>query len=506
MACSFLILYLLLSLTSGETDWPHQSFWTGNWQPPHLSLSETGETDTGYIFIGVRKSNKAGNAPTIFDNHGDLVWHGPQRENLDFKMQKLFGQDVITYWDAEPDVRVLGYGATHILDSTYKEIYTVTLRDDFRTPSGKDFDSFIDGHEHYITPQNTMLVSALNFTQTDTSHLRRGTVNMWVLDSLFYEIDIKTNKVLFKWDALSHIPISNSSIAVKGGKELHEAWDAYHINSVTSAKYGYLVNFRHIRSIFYINKDGSVRWQLSGDNNNHGDFESKNVTFAWQHDVRIHNETDESLALTLYNNAAMDNEDPGPSTGLAIHVDLVNKKAWIIYELTDPTDHIVSATQGSFQVLSSLRPAHMLVGCGSIPKLKEYDGDGNVVLRGQFGKDTFSANAYRIFKFPWSATPHWDPAVFVNHTTSYTIDLYMSWNGATGYNNWAIFSIPSRTSTLLEGRLLLVHERTGFETHVPLENIDARFIIAVARDGERILGQSSIVELGQINSVCPVIP
>jgi hypothetical protein len=263
MACFFFILYVLLSLTRGEPDWPYKSFRTGNWQPPHLSLGATGETDPGYIFIGVRKSNKAGTAPTIFDNNGDMVWQGPQRENLDFKMQKLFGQDVITYWDAQPDLRVLGYGATHILDSTYKEIYTVTLHDDFHTPSGKRFDSYIDGHEHYITPQNTMLVSALNFTQTDTSHLRRGTLDMWVLDSLFYEIDIKTNKVLFKWDALDHIPISKSSVSVRGGKELHEAWDAYHINSVTSAKYGYLVNFRHIRSVFYINKDGSVRWQLS---------------------------------------------------------------------------------------------------------------------------------------------------------------------------------------------------------------------------------------------------
>lgn len=263
MACSFIILYVLFSLALGQPDWQYESFQTGNWQPPHLSLNVTGETDPGYIFIGVRKSNKAGTAPTIFDNNGDMVWQGPHGENLDFKKQKLFGQDVITYWDGQPDLRVLGYGATHILDSTYKEIYTVTLHDDFQTPSGKRFDSYIDGHEHYITPQNTMLVSALNFTQTDTTHVRRGTPDMWVLDSLFYEIDIKTNNVLFKWDALEHIPISKSSVTVRGGKKLHEAWDAYHINSVTPAKYGYLVNFRHIRSVFYINKDGSVRWQLS---------------------------------------------------------------------------------------------------------------------------------------------------------------------------------------------------------------------------------------------------
>jgi hypothetical protein len=244
---------------------------------------------------------------------------------------------------------------------------------------------------------------------------------------------------------------------------------------------------------------------MKGDNDKHGDFKSDNVSFAWQHDVRVHNETDECLVLSVYNNAAMDHTDPGPSTGLVIYVDLVNKKAWRTLELADPNDHIVSATQGSVQFLPSPRTGHMLVGYGSIPKFREFDGNGNVVLRGQFGKDTFSANAYRIFKFPWRGTPHWDPAVSVNHTTSYTTDLYMSWNGATDYDNWAIFSVPSRNSTLLEGKRLLVHERTGFETHVLLENIDTRFIIAVARNGARILGKSSIVELGQINSVCPVL-
>jgi hypothetical protein len=151
----------------------------------------------------------------------------------------------------------------------------------------------------------------------------------------------------------------------------------------------------------------------------------------------------------------------------------------------------------------------MLLGYGSIPKLKEYDGDGNVFLRGQFGNNAYEANAYQIFESPWKGTPHWDPVLFVNHTTEHTTDVYMSWNGATDYDNWAIFSVPSETSTLQEGqrllgherngfesscKRLLVHERNGFETHVPLENVDAKFIVAVARDGEKILGKSSIVE------------
>ncbi|KAJ5682982.1 hypothetical protein N7462_006147 [Penicillium macrosclerotiorum] len=495
MSCSLFFLFTLLPLVIGEISWPYESFQTGHWQPPHLNLTKSGEAGSEYIFIGVRKYIEAGTAPTIFDKNGVMVWQGPHGENLDFKMQKLFDQDVITYWDGQPGAMVLGYGTTHILDDTYNEIYSVTLYDNFQTADGKQFGSYIDGHEHYITPHNTMLVSALNFTQTDTSNLDRGKPAMWVIDSLFYEIDIETNNILFKWNAMEHIPISKSMIQIKGGKTPSEAWDAYHINSVTTTKHGYLVNFRHLHSGFYINKNGSIRWEISGSNDGSGDFMSENVKFAWQHDVRVHNETDESLVLSLMNNDAMENRDEGPSTGQVIYVDLVNKKAWMTCELKDPADRVVSATQGSFQFLPYQGAEHMLVGYGSMPKFKEFDRSGNVVLRGQFGSNPYEANAYRIFKFPWKATPHWDPILVVNHTTEYIVNLYMSWNGATEYDNWAIFSVPSETSNLLEGKRLLVHERAGFETHLPLETLEADFIIAAARDGEKIKGKSATIKL-----------
>ena len=200
------------------------------------------------------------------------------------------------------------------------------------------------------------------------------------------------------------------------------------------------------------------------------------------------------------NNDALENSDEGPSTGLVVYVDLINMKACRIHKLVDPMDKVVSATQGSFQFLPFPETEHMLVGYGSIPKFKEYDGSGNVVLRGQFGNNAFEANAYRIFKFPWKATPHWNPVLFVNHTTECTTDVYMSWNGATDYDNWVIFSAPSQTSTLQEGKPLLTHKREGFETHVTLENVNAKFIFAVARDNEKILGKSAVVEY----SVCSV--
>lgn len=102
----------------------------------------------------------------------------------------------------------------------------------------------------------------------------------------------------------------------------------------------------------------------------------------------------------------MENRDKGPSTGMVIYVDLVNKKAWRTSELTDPADSVVSATQGSFQLLRFQGKEHMLVGYRSMPKFKEFDRSGNVALQGQFCNNPYEANAYRIFKFPWKAIPH----------------------------------------------------------------------------------------------------
>lgn len=70
-----------------------------------------------------------------------------------------------------------------------------------------------------------------------------------------------------------------------------------------------------------------TRYLFQG-NDGRGDFNSENVNVAWQHDVRVHNETDKRLVLRLMNNNAMGNWDKRPSTQMVINVDLVNKKAW----------------------------------------------------------------------------------------------------------------------------------------------------------------------------------
>lgn len=268
LLCAILSLAFPASAAQQWDGWPFTWFRTGHWQPPHIVLRQIGRNqDPGKIFLSVRNDNlEDGTAPTIYDNNGDMVWQGPHEKTMDFKMQKLFGKDVITYWDGETGVLGYGYGQVHILDDTYKEIYTVTLQDDFVTPNGVPRESYVDVHEHIITPNNTMIVSAINITTTDCSDVPDGREDMYVIDALFYEIDIATNEVLFKWDALEHpdkIQMGMIKQTVWGGDSPEHPWDCFHMNSVHPTKDGYLVSIRYLWSALYINRDGSVRWQLS---------------------------------------------------------------------------------------------------------------------------------------------------------------------------------------------------------------------------------------------------
>lgn len=71
------------------------------------------------------------------------------------------------------------------------------------------------------------------------------------------------------------------------------------------------------------------------------------------------------------------------------------KTATLSQELIDPHDAIYAASQGNTQLLDD---GHAIMGCGSTPKIKEYDADGSCVMTAQFGKedgDVFSYRAYR---------------------------------------------------------------------------------------------------------------
>jgi len=480
---------LLLSINVAA--WDYSTYKSMDFQPPTLVVNKTGTTEPGFIFVGPRGGvQPAGQAALIYDDEGNLVYEGPEEVTANFMIQQLNGTDVLTFWAGDMMDIGYGYGTVHILDNTYKEIHTVTLTGDFVTPDNSTKDSYIDLHESRITPRNTLLVTAYNLTQHDLTSIG-GNSSDWMLDSHFYEIDIVTNKILNSWSALEHeddIPLTTSHQKVADDVGTQDApYDAYHINAITTTNDGYLVSLRHMWSGYYLHSNGSVNWRISGEDG--GDFKQiGNTNFSWQHDMRVFNETDEGLVLNLFNNANTPTDNESPTTGVSLAIDLTKKTVTSLRSLSDPDDVIHSVSQGSYQLISETSN-HVFMDYGSISKVKEYDGDGNVVFSAQFGDDDAVAS-YRGYRCQWSAVPFWKPIVNVARTDD-GATVYMSWNGATDYDNWVIYSATSEDS--VNNQQISSANRTGFETMANLTSPPTNYIQVAALQGTTVLSTSEIV-------------
>jgi hypothetical protein len=163
-----------------------------------------------------------------------------------------------------------GWGDVKFLDNSYDEKYRVTLGGpasdlNFRASSGKEYTSYVDTHESQLTDDGTLMVTAVNVTQTDLSSVG-GRKDGWVNDGQFYEIDPKTNEILFSRSELENVdqvPMEWCLQPLLGeGTNGNDPWGYLHLNSV--AKYGdhYLLNSRYMCRIFWRNQDGKVEWTI----------------------------------------------------------------------------------------------------------------------------------------------------------------------------------------------------------------------------------------------------
>lgn len=251
-----------------QPKWPLQSFKSTPLQAPYLNVTKYGKTDLGYLFISPHDILRETGYPTIYADDGQLVWRGPQMNISAYQPQMLDGEPVLAYWNGYL-FSGFGFGGISIVNSSYDEIYRVTLPGkDHKFSTVADpqtFESYIDIHESQITDEGTILVTAVNITQMDLSSIG-GPKDGFVQDGLFYEIDIKTNKVLFRWSTVEHlseIPLSDIVLPLNdAGQNRTDPFEYPHLNSV--AKYGdsYLVSSRFMCSLFFIDKNGTVTWHL----------------------------------------------------------------------------------------------------------------------------------------------------------------------------------------------------------------------------------------------------
>lgn len=260
------------------TAWPWQTYRSSPAEPPVLNITKTGPTAPGYLFFDV--NGPQGHTYNLFimnSDDGELVWQSPaQGDYSAFRAQMYEGQPVLTFFNgvslSEPFG--WGHGIIQVLDASYESLYNVTLtaeEEGFVTVPEIDpsqLVSYLDIHEARITPQDTILVTDYNVTRHDLSAVG-GPEDGWVADSLFYELDVKTNEVLFRWSALEsvdRIPIENVLQFYpleEYGKNQSLPYGYFHINSVDKFADGsYLISSRFFCSIFKVAKNGTVEWTL----------------------------------------------------------------------------------------------------------------------------------------------------------------------------------------------------------------------------------------------------
>lgn len=449
--------------------------------PPVLAINKTGEPIApGYLFFAPDGRPPLQVNPLIMGTNGHLIWNGPLEHAFNFGMQHYKGQDVLVYWNgtvfSEPVGR--GNGAVYLLDNTYNIIKTVTLPGNFleQTP-GATFPSNIDLHELNITPQGTLLVTANNVTTTDLSSVG-GPTSGWVVDSLFYEIDIATNEVLFEWSALDHlhkIPL-NATLYPLGfagftGANQTVPWGYSHINSVTKLGTGYIASFRYLCALIAFDNAGAVLWTLQGVHG--GDFTlGADTSFCYQHDIRVISSTSSQLSISIHDNAnspvnANASATPdGPAairtSGLELAIDLKAKTVSKIARFFNPANPIFTPAQGNFQRIVSTALGNIFMGHGILGVFEEFTKAGKIAMTVQFAVLTQGAGlSYRAFHQPWVGCPSAAPAIFADVENG-TTAVYASWNGATEYTAWTVYAGESDASLSAVAKVA----PNGFETKI----------------------------------------
>lgn len=349
-----------------------------------------------------------------------------------------------------------------------------------------------DLHEFRITEQDTALLTVYPMKEYELSRQpsRMGVKRkgyMW--DSVFQEVNIETNEVLFEWHASDHYTVAESDYpAGNAGLSKSNGYDFFHINSVDKdAKGNYLVSSRYMQGVSYISgKTGEVLWVLGGRRNSFKDMSGGAATkFGWQHDALWNAD---HTGVHLFDNGARYGLKPSveASRGVEILLDTINMTAELMGEYVNPRK-IISGSQGSMQILPS---GNVLLGFGYNAAWTEFSHEGEPLCDVHIGsQNTFNTGAvqtYKVNKAAWIGKPTTAPRI-----SAVGGDIFMSWNGATEVKQW---QIRGSQTTGMNFEPVLEVNNTGFETSVSVYCDKWLFVKAVALD-------AAGVELGVTESV-----
>jgi hypothetical protein len=442
--------------------------------PPVIKIAQaqaaSQDPQPQYIFIAPRGyvSRSIGESGLmILDRAGNLVWFGSPIGGtpLNFTVQEYRGQPVLTWSAGYVNAAGVTYGTSYIADSSYRVIATVKAGNGAQT----------DLHEFNLTPQGTALITAhrqLSANLTAVGGPAKGSV----MESVAQEIDVATGKVLFEWNSLDHVPLTESHQALVGGTAT-SPYDYFHINSVALASDGdLLISSRNTWTVYKVARsDGAIQWRLGGKKS---DFAAgPGAGFSWQHDVRM----PQPGLLTVFDNASSPPQEP-QSRALLLSLDTTSMRVTLQHAYTHPAG-LLADNQGSVQLLAG---GQVFVGWGAQPYFSQMSSAGELLLDGQM---PVGDQSYRAFTFDWAGRPEGKPAVVARANPARGSVVFVSWNGATDVATWTILAGKNPSALTAVGS----QPRDGFETVVSVNSEGPYFAVTAQDAGGSQLGRSATV-------------
>jgi hypothetical protein len=428
-----------------------------------VTKKATKATAPGDLFIAAQYG-PVQNGPEILGPFGGLIWDQPVPHNdtaTDFRVQAYRSKPVLTWWQGNVSFAGTGAGEDEIYDSSYRPVATVK--------AGNGLSA--DLHEFSITPQNTALVTAFYPVNWKASSAA-GAKSTIVLDGVVQEIDIPTGLVLFQWDSLDHVPVTDSYQPAP--KNPGHPYDYFHLNSIQQDSQGNLImSARDTWAVYKVShQTGAIAWTLGGK---HSSFKmGANTSFAFQHDARLGS----TNVMTLFDDGAGPPVVHKQSRGLSLRLDASHMTATLVTQ-EEHRPALLAAYEGSDQ---SLPNGDSLIGWGSQPFLTEYSSRGQVNFDARF----VDANqSYRAYRSTWTGTPVTKPSVAARVSRGKPT-VYASWNGATSIAKWRILGGASPGSL----KPVTTAGKSAFETAVKLSRAET-YVEAQALDSSgHVIGTS----------------
>jgi hypothetical protein len=391
----------------------------------------------GDIFFSVYPGPGA-TGPEIMNPKGQLVWFDPLPTGTfttNVQVQRYLGQTVLTWWQGTISHHGFGLGQGEIYNTSYQPVATVAAGNGLAE----------DLHEFELTSSGSALITAWKPLYCNLTSVG-GPVGGALYDAVMQEIDVKTGLVMYEWDSVDHVPLSDSHAPPAAHSTTIWPWDWFHMNSIQPQFDGsLLISSRATWTVYDVNSStGQIVWELGGRQSS---FKiGPGAEFSWQHDARQLGPT----LFTVFDNNGPPNTHP-TSRGLVIRIDPATHTAKLAHAAVPPTP-VWAQTQGDIEALAGQK---WWLEFGDVGQIEELSSSGQVLFLAHSPKDT---QIYRALRFPWSAQPAAPPALAVTKST-----LYASWNGATDVAAWRVLGGASPTA-LTPG---VTKRATGFETALP---------------------------------------